>query len=161
MLAFGLTRITSGSLKGWQYLYIVEGAVSLAFAPIIYYAMPNTLDTAWFLNKRERELCVIRYEINKQNYDPDEKFSWEEPKRAALDWKTWSHGVMQFCGESGFSSLYFGTHGRSSHIKTLTLISLPVAANLTLYGITTFMPTIIKGLNLTSSTVMAQLLTVP
>ncbi|ORY78469.1 major facilitator superfamily domain-containing protein [Leucosporidium creatinivorum] len=131
LLAFGLTQIKGGSLASWQYLYLVEGIISLSFAPIIYFMLPNTLDKAWWLNRRERELCVIRYEINRKNYDVKEKFSWGQVKLAALDWKTWSHSVNQFCVDT------------------------------TLYGLTTFMPVIIKGLNLTKNTVDAQLLTVP
>lgn len=32
----------------------------------------------------------MRYEINKENFDPDEKFSWSEVSRGFKDWKTWS-----------------------------------------------------------------------
>jgi hypothetical protein len=70
--------------------YLVEGCISLAFAPIAYMIIPNTLDKAWFLNKREQELCAIRYEINKDNFDPSETFSWKQVRLAAKDWKTWS-----------------------------------------------------------------------
>jgi hypothetical protein len=59
-------------------------------------ALPPT-PQAWWLNRRERELCVTRYEINRKNYDLREKFSWHQVKLAALDWKTWSHSVNQFC----------------------------------------------------------------
>ncbi|KAM0755613.1 MFS general substrate transporter [Meredithblackwellia eburnea MCA 4105] len=132
LLAYGLTQISGGIFKHrWGYLYFVEGLISIAFAPIAYFMVPNHLTEAWFLNKREKELCAVRYEINKENYDPSEKFSWHEVKRGFTDWKTWAHAVNQFC------------------------------VDISLYGVTTFMPTIIKGLNITKKTVDAQLLTVP
>lgn len=80
-------------------LYLVEGIISISFAPIAYYLIPNSLTTvrksrhlrrqsltfsprqARFLNEKERELAAVRYEINKENYDPDEKFSWHEVRR--------------------------------------------------------------------------------
>lgn len=40
---------------------------------------------------------MVRYEINRKNFDLKEKFSWAQVKLAALDWKTWSHSVNQFC----------------------------------------------------------------
>lgn len=43
LLAYGLTQIKTGSLVGWQYLYVVEGAISMAFAPIAFLIIPNTL----------------------------------------------------------------------------------------------------------------------
>ncbi|KAK4704174.1 hypothetical protein P7C70_g2033, partial [Phenoliferia sp. Uapishka_3] len=112
-------------------LYLTEGLISIVFAPIAYYAVPNSLTTAWFLNKEEKDLAAIRYEINREHFDPDEKFSWYEVRRGCRDWKTWAHAVNQFC------------------------------VDVSLYGVTTFMPTIIKGLDITKDTVYSQLLTVP
>lgn len=131
LLAYGLTQIQSGSIKSWQWLYIVEGIISIAFAPIAYFIIPNELTSAWFLKPREKELCAIRYEINAAHYDVDAKFSWHEVKRAVKSWMTWSHGVNQFCVDT------------------------------TLYGVSTFTPIVVKGLNLTHNTTYSQLLCVP
>lgn len=131
LLAYGLTQIEGGPLQRWQYLYLVEGLMSLLAAPLVFFILPNSLDRACWLTARERELCVVRYDINRRNYNPDDKFSWHAVKLAVTDWITWSAAVNQF------------------------------AVDLTLYGLTTFMPTIIRGLGLTRTTVSAQLLTVP
>lgn len=44
------------------------------------------MDTAWFLNKEQRAQAVVRYEMNKVNYNQDEKFTWVEVRRALTSW---------------------------------------------------------------------------
>lgn len=41
---------------------------------------------AWFLKPHEKDLAVIRYEINKRNYSHDEQFAWSEVAKALKDW---------------------------------------------------------------------------
>jgi MFS family permease len=88
ILAYGLTQVRSSVLRGWQVLYIVEGAITLAFAPIAYFLVPNRVDQSWFLTARQKDLCHTRLLINRRFYNPDEKFSWKEVKRGFFDWKT-------------------------------------------------------------------------
>jgi len=64
----------------------VEGAISLILAPIAYFWVPNRMDTAWFLNKEQRRQAVVRYEMNKQNYNEDEQFEWAEVRKAVTSW---------------------------------------------------------------------------
>lgn len=54
---------------------------------------------AWFLKPHEKELAVIRYEINKRNYSHDEKFSWFEVGKALKDWTVYAAGSIQFCAD--------------------------------------------------------------
>jgi hypothetical protein len=107
----------------------VEGALTLLLAPICYFWIPNRLDQAWFLNAHQKELAAKRYEINKRHYNDADTFRWTEVWNAMKDWRVYSSGTIQFC------------------------------ADITLYGISTFMPQIIRSMGF--SNVNAQLLTVP
>jgi hypothetical protein len=91
--------------------------------------VPNTLTEAWFLNTEQRQLAAKRYEINKRHFDEKETFRWSEVFKALTDWRVYTSGAIQF------------------------------AADVTLYGISTFMPQIIRAMGF--SNVMAQALTVP
>lgn len=88
----------------------VEGCITLALAPIAYFWIPNRLDTAWFLSPEQKELAAKRYEINKRHFNEAESFRWSEVFKAFKDWRVYSSGTIQFC------------------------------ADVTLYGISTFMP---------------------
>jgi hypothetical protein len=65
----------------------VEGVLSLAAAPVAYFYIPNDMSTAWFLSAEQKEHAAIRYERNKDFYNPDEKFTWGEAAKAMRDWK--------------------------------------------------------------------------
>lgn len=129
LIGYGLVRIETGSIVGWQWLYICEGAITLCLAPLAYFWVPNTLTEAWFLNDDQKQLAAKRYELNKRHFDEKETFRWSEVVKALTDWRVYTSGAIQF------------------------------AADVTLYGISTFMPQIIRAMGF--SNVMAQALTVP
>ncbi len=96
LLAYGLTHISTDTLSGWQWLYIVEGLFTVALAPVAYFWIPNRIDQAWFLNRDEKDMCTVRYETNMTHYDPDEEFDIQVVLLAFKDWRTWASGVIQF-----------------------------------------------------------------
>jgi MFS family permease len=89
LLAYGLVQMDGvAGWAGWRWLYAIEGAITMCLAPVAFFWLPNSLETAWFLTAEERELCHVRAEVNK-HYRSQETFSWGEVRRAAIDWKTW------------------------------------------------------------------------
>lgn len=56
-------------------MHQVEGALTLALAPIAIFWVPNRIDSAWFLNDGEKEDARKRLMDNKAFFNPDEKFS--------------------------------------------------------------------------------------
>lgn len=87
LIAYGLIQIDSGALVGWQYLYVIEGILSIAAAPLTFFWIPNSIEQAWFLSPKQKQLTIKRIEQNKAFYNPDEPFSWREVAKGALDWK--------------------------------------------------------------------------
>lgn len=87
LIATGLIRIESGSMVGWQYLYIVEGALSLSAAPLVFFTIPNRLQDAWFLNPAEKEGAVQRAQVLAKHNQHDEAFSWSQVVKGLTDWK--------------------------------------------------------------------------
>ncbi|KAK0533535.1 hypothetical protein OC842_002935 [Tilletia horrida] len=58
-LAYALMR-HSGRLAGWRALFLVEGCLTVGFAPFVWFLLPNNTATAWFLNERERRIASAR-----------------------------------------------------------------------------------------------------
>ncbi|KAH8726485.1 major facilitator superfamily domain-containing protein [Phaeosphaeriaceae sp. PMI808] len=137
LLAFGIAHMDGvGNLEGWRWIFILEGILTVVVAIIAYFTLCDFPETATFLTEEERAFVV--YRLKYQNFKDqdggikvaqDDSFQWKFVKAAFLDWQIWTNIWV-----------YWG-------------IVCP------LYGISLFLPSIIRGLGYTSST--AQLLTVP
>lgn len=63
LLAFGTFQI-NGSLHGWQYLFLIEGAATVVVAIIAFLYLPRTPQTAKFLTEEEKELAFYRIQTD-------------------------------------------------------------------------------------------------
>lgn len=63
VLSFGVFQI-NGSLHGWQYLFLIEGAATIVCAIVAFIYLPRTPATAWFLNQEEKDLAFHRIQTD-------------------------------------------------------------------------------------------------
>ena len=63
LLAFGVFQI-KGSIKGWQYLYLIEGGSTVAIAIFAFIYLPRTVDRAKFFNAEEKALAFHRIQTD-------------------------------------------------------------------------------------------------
>lgn len=47
LIAYGIFQIKHSTLHNWQWLFIIEGALSLVFAALTVALLPARLETAW------------------------------------------------------------------------------------------------------------------
>lgn len=94
LIAYGCSTI-NGSMKSWQYIYIIEGAISIGFVPCYYFGLSKDLENSWFFNKEEKEYIIERYKTM-NTFNPDEKFDWFQVKLALKDIKTWVSSIALF-----------------------------------------------------------------
>ncbi|KAE8229982.1 hypothetical protein CF326_g5028 [Tilletia indica] len=58
-LAYALLHIKTG-FEGWRALFLIEGLLTIVFAPVVWFFLPNNTATAWFLTDRERRIAAAR-----------------------------------------------------------------------------------------------------
>ena len=135
LLAFGIAKMDGvGGYEGWRWIFILEGLLTVIVAVVAFFTIYDFPETASFLSPAERAWVIHRLkyqgsETSGQMVAESEGFKWKYVKDAFLDWQIYL-GLWMYWG-----------------------IVCP------LYGISLFLPSIIKQLGYTSST--AQLLTVP
>ncbi|KAB8069076.1 major facilitator superfamily domain-containing protein [Aspergillus leporis] len=137
ILAYGIAKMDGvGGYAGWRWIFILEGLLTVVVAFVAPFAIHDSPETAKFLTEEERKYVIRMVQTqtlgtNSTGEAPvqDTKFRTKYVVDALLDWQIY---VSLF--------MYWG-------------ITCP------LYGISFFLPSIIKDLGYTSST--AQLLTVP
>ncbi|KAF2178492.1 major facilitator superfamily transporter [Zopfia rhizophila CBS 207.26] len=90
LLARGIVELDGArGLSGWSWIFIIEGAVTVAVAVSAYFLMHDYPDTAKFLTKEERHEVQRRLEAD-HSFLADEfhmKYFWD----AVRDWKIWVH----------------------------------------------------------------------
>ena len=52
-IAYGILKIR-GALHAWQYLFIIEGAITIFFALFCATVLPSKPSTAWMISKADR-----------------------------------------------------------------------------------------------------------
>lgn len=61
LLAFGLIKLDGRlNLKGWQWLFLVEGLISIVVATAAYFMIPNRPEKAKWLTDKERKYAIER-----------------------------------------------------------------------------------------------------
>jgi MFS family permease len=64
LLAYGLMKIESPRVHGWQVVFLLEGGVTVLLGIVSFFVLPKNLSSAWFLNAEERRHAVRRMELD-------------------------------------------------------------------------------------------------
>ncbi|KAL7619563.1 hypothetical protein AAE478_010104 [Parahypoxylon ruwenzoriense] len=131
LLAYGIGQMEGISgYSGWRWIMIIEGLPSIVLGVVTFFLLPNDVNHAYFLTPDEKKLAIARHRRYYGETESAQKYSKQDMLAAFKDWKVWMFCVGQF------------------GVDTL------------LYGYSTFLPTIIRGLG-QWSTAEIQLLTIP
>lgn len=131
LLAYAIGYMDGVSgLRGWRWIMIIEGIPTVLLGVLTWFFLADNPETAYYLNEEDRALVVARRSRHLGQTQSAQKFHWADVKEGALDWK-----IYAFCiGQFGVDTM--------------------------LYGYSTFLPTIIKGMG-SWSTPQIQALTIP
>ncbi|KAH8901449.1 major facilitator superfamily transporter [Thozetella sp. PMI_491] len=131
LFAYGILQHLDGAhgIAGWRWLFIIEGTLSVGLAVLLWLGFPDNWQDAKFLNEEEKELMRLRTAKYHANMSSEERFDKREVWKTFKDFKIWISSLLQFLGD---------------------VLS---------FGVSTFMPSIVKSLGFDS--VLTQLLVVP
>lgn len=114
LLARGIVELDgTRGLSGWAWIFIIEGAATLAVAISAFFLMHDYPDTAKFLTKEEKIEVQRRLEADRSSAEGfDIKYLWD----ALKDWKVWLH---MFITLGIFTPLYSFSLFLPTIVKTL------------------------------------------
>ncbi|PMB68162.1 putative transporter [Beauveria bassiana] len=131
LLAYGVGHLDGvRGMSGWRWILIIEGMPSVVLGVATWVWLPNEAATARFLSGTEKRMMETRQEREYGNTKSGREFGFKDMRAAFKDWRVWAFCVAQF------------------GVDTM------------LYGYSTFLPTIIRGLGRWSPA-QVQLLTIP
>ena len=117
-------------LRGWRWIIIIEGLPTVVLGVAIWFWLADTPASAHYLNDDEKALMERRMRRQIGHTKSSDTMHKEDVYAGLKDWKIWLFCIGQFGGD------------------------------VILYGYSTFLPTIIKGLG-DWSTAQIQALTIP
>jgi predicted MFS family arabinose efflux permease len=100
LFAFALLKLDGRhGIAGWRWLFIVEGALSIGIAVLLWACMPDTYQTAKFLDDEDKELMRLRTIKHDRYMRLDETFDKREVWKTFKDTKIWISALIQFLGD--------------------------------------------------------------
>ncbi|KAJ0327419.1 hypothetical protein COL5a_005798 [Colletotrichum fioriniae] len=105
-IAYGVFHLRDEPLKNWQYLFIIEGTLTILFGLIAWVFLPAGPGSAWFLTQEERRFAADRIKADSVSftehaYDAHgvetDRLTQRDFIETARDWK--------FCKERGYHIL--------------------------------------------------------
>ncbi|KAK0243694.1 major facilitator superfamily domain-containing protein [Armillaria nabsnona] len=92
ILAYGIIRMDGvGGRSGWRWIFILEGAFTVAWGLMSYFLMPRDAMAARFLRPAERE-----YVASQVVESGGERFEWKEVRKAFVAPHVWILSVVFF-----------------------------------------------------------------
>lgn len=106
-ISYGIFQI-QGALYNWQYLFVIEGSLTMFISIVAFFMLPKQPSTAWFLSKAEREYAAERMRIDNERYVLKEygetknqgalhRLTKQDVIETAKDWKLWSVLICNIC----------------------------------------------------------------
>ena len=91
-LAWLITKVADHvQVSAWRVLFLIEGFPSIVFAILAWYQIPDTPDTARFLDQREKEIAHVRLseerKARKGTMKKNSKLDWREVRETLTDKK--------------------------------------------------------------------------
>jgi len=116
----------SGPLKAWQYQFLIIGAASSAWGIIVWFVLPDSPMTAYFLSPEQRIVAVERMRYEQTGIE-NKTVKSKQIKEAFSDPKTWFFVAITFLSNftngavTGFGSIIVKSFG-FPRLRTVLLL---------------------------------------
>ncbi|KAL0955861.1 hypothetical protein HGRIS_002063 [Hohenbuehelia grisea] len=115
-------------IAGWEWIFIIEGAITIALSLVFYLGLPDFPDKNKFLTPEQTALILKRVEDDRGDSVPDE-ITFTKVKLHLSDWTIWAYGVMFMCATTpAYAISYFISiilQGMGYKISDALLLSAP------------------------------------
>ncbi|KAJ2781173.1 hypothetical protein H4R18_003043 [Coemansia javaensis] len=96
-LATGLSQIRHRSIKRWQWIFLLEGAATVAVSLPGYFVLQDHPEKCRFLSAEEKEF-IVEYKRREGSLGGSQQLTLREARRVLGDWQLW---VMLFAVFAG------------------------------------------------------------
>ncbi|KFZ24084.1 hypothetical protein V502_01442 [Pseudogymnoascus sp. VKM F-4520 (FW-2644)] len=97
LVSYGVLLIPNPPIPHWKLLFVIEGAVTVVYGVFMFFVLPDSVSTAWFLKPEERLIALARTLKNKTGIMDNGEFRWPQLWEALRDPQTWLLVLYTFC----------------------------------------------------------------
>lgn len=139
LVNFGLAHIAGGGLAPWQYMFLVAGAVTLAWGVSLIWIFPDTPQEAKGWTPEEKRLLLERSRRDNSGIE-NTRLKGYQVREALLDYQLWCLAAIGLLSNTGaaalttFASIMFSGMGFSPRVSLLLNIPLGAMAFLSVLG---------------------------
>ncbi|KAE8376406.1 major facilitator superfamily domain-containing protein [Aspergillus bertholletiae] len=136
LVAYGIGHVQS--IAPWKAVFLIFGAITLVWAFVLFYWLPDTPMNARFLSEEDRRKAITRVQENMTGIKNDE-FKIHQFAEALLDLKCWALVLIQIAGSipnggvSNFGSIIIEGFGFSTLNTLLVQIITYVVQGVLVY----------------------------
>ncbi|XXH04733.1 hypothetical protein Hte_011155 [Hypoxylon texense] len=102
LLAFGVFQIES-HIRGWQWLFIIEGSLTVVVGAVAFWWLPSTPSGCRWLTEAEKSVARARL-LRDGSVEVDEKFNFKAAMSAFKGWRMWTYALISFTYAGAFST---------------------------------------------------------
>lgn len=127
LFAYGLLHMNGvAGYAGWQWIFFIQGGISFLVGVISIWLFPDSPETAYFLDAKERDLARQRL-VDHGNY---EAFDFAQVQAVLSNPLYWLSGLINLCANIyNYSKLVLGAFGCSTlscaNVLTIRCYNLP------------------------------------
>ncbi|KAF7559925.1 hypothetical protein G7046_g4224 [Stylonectria norvegica] len=80
------------SLSGWQYLFIIEGAMTVGVGLSLFLVLPRSVQKSRWFTPEEKAVALLR--LAEDSQDVDKLFHFDDAVKELKDWTTWVYTLL-------------------------------------------------------------------
>ncbi|KAJ2233494.1 hypothetical protein GGF40_000983 [Coemansia sp. RSA 1286] len=106
-LASALSHINHPTIRRWQWVFLLEGIITIFVAFVGFFVLQDHPEKCSFLSDDEKEF-IVSYKRNEGTLGGSQKLSKKDTKNALLDWQIWCMTIATFatCEACGSVSVF-------------------------------------------------------
>ncbi|KAF9012523.1 major facilitator superfamily domain-containing protein [Cyathus striatus] len=108
ILAWALSLLDGRQgIPGWKWIFIIEGAITLALGIVSWFFIPEFPDRNQFLTPEQTAIVLKRIDEDRGDAKPD-PLTFEKVRKHLSDWTLWAYGTMFLCSTMpAYAQAYF------------------------------------------------------
>lgn len=139
LLAYGVGHIVD-DIHPWRWMYIILGTLTFLWAVPMYYFLPDSISTARFLSKEERQVAANRVALAGTGSTENTRWKLDQVVECLIDPKTWLIFSINLLsqipngGTQGFSNIIIQSFDFTALQSTLINIPYSVLSTAIIAG---------------------------